>query len=218
MGRRQKKYHFIYKTTNIVNEKYYIGMHSTDDLNDGYIGSGKKLWYSIKKYGKENFKIEYLEFFKNRKLLIEAEKKIVNNELIKDPLCLNLKLGGTGGLINEEHAYNWHAAGGREVLRIFGKRHNERMRTDLEYREKIISKISSKLKNQQKWLGKKHKEISKRKIGEANSKYQQGSGNSQFGTCWITNGVENKKIKKDSSLPDNWKFGRTILKNKGLDK
>ena len=76
-------------------------MHSTDDLNDGYIGSGKKLWYSIKKYGKENFKIEYLEFFKNRKLLIEAEKKIVNNELIKDPLCLNLKLGGTGGLINE---------------------------------------------------------------------------------------------------------------------
>jgi len=43
MPRKQKKYHYIYKTTNILNYKFYIGMHSTDDLDDGYVGSGKRL-------------------------------------------------------------------------------------------------------------------------------------------------------------------------------
>lgn len=51
MARKEKQYHFIYKTINIINNKYYIGMHSTDDLNDGYVGSGKRLWYSINKNG-----------------------------------------------------------------------------------------------------------------------------------------------------------------------
>ena len=52
------KYHFLYKTTNLINGKYYYGMHSTYKLNDGYLGSGKILRYSIRKYGKENFSIE----------------------------------------------------------------------------------------------------------------------------------------------------------------
>ena len=67
-------------------------MHSTDNQNDGYLGSGKRLWYSINKYGKENFKIEHLEFFDNRKELVEQEKKIVNSDLLKDIKCLKSHL------------------------------------------------------------------------------------------------------------------------------
>ena len=67
MGRKQKKYHFIYKTTNLINDKFYIGMHSTDDLNDKYIGSGKRLWYSINKYGINNFKLTF-NLFKSKNL------------------------------------------------------------------------------------------------------------------------------------------------------
>ena len=36
-----------------------------------------------------------------------------------------------------------------------------------------------------------------------------GEKNSQFGSCWITNGNENKKINKDDIPPNGWKLGRT---------
>ena len=49
MARKEKKYHFIYKTTNLLSGKYYIGMHSTDNLDDGYLGSGYRLRLAIKK-------------------------------------------------------------------------------------------------------------------------------------------------------------------------
>lgn len=55
-----KRYNFVYKTTNVLNGKIYIGVHSTDDLNDGYMGSGKAISTAIKKYGEENFTTEIL--------------------------------------------------------------------------------------------------------------------------------------------------------------
>jgi hypothetical protein len=60
------------------------------------------------------------------------------------------------------------------------------------------------------WTNKKHTDETKRKIGDANSIKQKGVDNSQYGTCWITNGIENKKIKKTDLIPDGWKLGRKI--------
>lgn len=62
---RQKQYHFIYKTTCLVTGRYYVGMHSTDNLDDGYLGSGKLLGYSVAKHGKENHKREIVEVCSN---------------------------------------------------------------------------------------------------------------------------------------------------------
>lgn len=56
--KKNKKYFFIYKTTNLINGKYYIGMHATNNLEDDYLGSGTYLRRSVKKHGKESFKKE----------------------------------------------------------------------------------------------------------------------------------------------------------------
>ena len=91
-----KKYHYFYKITNILNNHYYYGIHSTDDLNDGYMGSGKRLHYAYEKYGIEHFTKEILKFFNTRKEVAEYEAEIVNEVLIKDTNCYNISCGGDG--------------------------------------------------------------------------------------------------------------------------
>lgn len=93
----KRKFHYIYKTTCSITNKFYIGMHSTDSLEDGYVGSGKLLWYSIHKHGKENHNTEILEFLSSREELKSREEHLVNEELLDQKLCMNLKLGGEGG-------------------------------------------------------------------------------------------------------------------------
>ena len=97
MSRKPKRYHYIYKTTCKVTGKFYVGMHSSDSLDDGYLGSGKILGYSRKKYGDENHVREILEFCSSRDELKQREKEIVNEALLADPLNINLKYGGEGG-------------------------------------------------------------------------------------------------------------------------
>jgi hypothetical protein len=92
----QRKHHFVYRTTCVLNDKYYIGLHSTDNFEDGYLGSGWRLQNSIKKYGKENFKREILESFQTRKEASLREEELITPEILSDPLCLNLRSGGTG--------------------------------------------------------------------------------------------------------------------------
>ena len=57
----------IYKTTNSVNQKYYIGKHQTPNPEDSYLGSGKALRNAIKQHGRENFKKEILYVFETEK-------------------------------------------------------------------------------------------------------------------------------------------------------
>jgi hypothetical protein len=92
----RRKHHIIYKTTCLVTNRYYIGMHSTDDLNDGYMGSGKRLGYSLRKYGESNHKVEILELLPSREALVLREEEIVSPDLINDPMCMNLVRGGKG--------------------------------------------------------------------------------------------------------------------------
>lgn len=92
----QRKYHIVYRTTCAVTNRFYIGLHSTDDLADGYVGSGQRLWRSIKKHGKENHICEILEYLPTRKAASDREKELVDQFLNIDPLCLNLGPGGLG--------------------------------------------------------------------------------------------------------------------------
>ena len=69
----KNKFMFIYLTTNLINNKIYVGQHTTTNLDDGYLGSGKILQKAIKKYGKENFRREILEFCDGSDVLNKSE-------------------------------------------------------------------------------------------------------------------------------------------------
>lgn len=87
-------YHTVYKTTNILNGKFYYGVHSTNNINDDYLGSGKFLKKAIKKYGKQNFKKEIIAIFDERDKALFLEKDIVTKKLVEDNNCYNGIFGG----------------------------------------------------------------------------------------------------------------------------
>lgn len=93
----ERNYNYFYKITNLVNGKYYYGIHSTDNLDDGYMGSGIILRKEMRNYGKENFKKDIVRFFDTREDLVKYESEFVNEDLIRDKNCYNRSVGGTGG-------------------------------------------------------------------------------------------------------------------------
>ena len=198
---KAKKLHFIYKTTNLINGRYYIGMHSTNNLKDGYMGSGKQLRAAIKKYGEENFQVEILEYLPDRSSLALREKEIVNEDLVKDTKCMNLREGGNGG----------NGGVGGESLK-------QRLCTDslfLEEHKQRSSKTMSRLHREGKITipsrkDKRHSIETKKKMSRSKKGKCIGTDNSQYGTCWITNGQQNKKIKNPETIPTGWEFGRKI--------
>lgn len=89
--------HFIYKTTNLINGHYYVGKHSSLDIeNDNYLGSGKHLINAIKKYGKSNFKRQILYEYQNQNQAWERESDIVTKDFISKMDTYNSTLGGRG--------------------------------------------------------------------------------------------------------------------------
>ena len=182
-------YYLIYKITNRINGKFYIGAHKTNDKFDNYMGSSIPLKRSIKKYGIKNFTKEILYEASNMEEMYLKEKELV---VLDREVSYNIKPGGIGG-------FDYINQNGLRCERAFlGKKHKEESK----------EKISKALKNNTHWINKKHKEESKKKIGEKNSFHQIGSGNSQFGKMWITNGTYSRKILKEETIPEGWKKGR----------
>lgn len=216
MARKEKNIHYIYKTTCNVTKKWYIGMHSASNLDDGYMGSGKILRYSIRKYGADNHTKEILEYCESREVLVLRETEIVNSELISDGFCMNLKEGGQGGgkFYSIEQMMNCSKAG-NEVLKY-------KFANDKEFRDKFVLKaknriligelIPEKTLNYD-WNGKSHSEETKTLMSEKSKGTGTGEANSQYGTCWITKDGVCKKVKKEEIeiwTNEGWEKGRKL--------
>ena len=140
-------YGYIYKTTNLITNKIYIGQkHSNIFLGSNYLGSGKKLKDAVKCYGKDNFKVELIEEIETKELMDEREIYWISyyNSTNKE-IGYNLSEGGNVNrtLIGENNPF-------------YGKHHNE------ETRKKMSEHNSHFM------LGKHHSEEAKKKISEGN--------------------------------------------------
>ncbi len=96
-------YHITYKITNLIDNKEYIGKHSTKDLNDGYFGSSKTLKQDVKKLGKSNFKFQILKYHQNYTDALNHEAQLVNEDYIKREDTYNKTIGGGG---NSQYKHN----------------------------------------------------------------------------------------------------------------
>ena len=201
--------HFIvYKTTNLLNLKFYIGSHKTENINDGYIGSGKYFWRAVEKYGKQNFRREVLADFNNAKEMFALEKELVAKEK-RNSLCYNIKDGGQGGFdyINQNGLGNYKAGCLKAVKRkrellaadpdYFKKAQRKAMEANPEWRRILTERFKINNPGRNAFTGKKHTQESKLKMSKAAiARNTTGERNSQFGTCWINNLRVAKKIKK----------------------
>ncbi len=180
-------------------------MHQTKDLNDDYMGSGKLIKAAILKYGVENFTKEILHVFDNEEDMKLKEKELV----VISENSYNLCDGGHGGFgyINRnpdkfltEKKLSCLMSPAEALVHW-----KQKYQTSEEFRNKHreITKLAHQ-KSREKYpqgtfFGKKHSEETKSKMRKSRN---VGEKNSQFGTCWVTNGTETKKIRKEEL--DNW--------------
>ena len=215
------KFYTVYCTTNKLNGRYYIGVHKTSALNDGYLGSGKILKHSIAKYGVAAFEKEICmvygsaaEAFAKEELLVRVHRR--------NKLCMNLRKGGAGGFdfINESGA----AAVSKPASIVASQAVWRERRKDKQFmawwREQHKRGMSRRVlsveafaiwrKNVVRacnaWTGRHHTDDSRAAISVGH----MGSKNSQYGKCWITNGIESTRIDRGGIVPDGWRLGRVI--------
>ena len=74
----------VYKVTNRINGKFYIGTHKTNNLDDNYMGSGKYLNHAITKHGVKNFEKEILHIFDDPEQMYAKEAEIVNIDFLAE--------------------------------------------------------------------------------------------------------------------------------------
>jgi len=177
-------FYTIYKVTNTVNNKFYIGMHKTINLDDGYMGSGKLITRAIKKHGIENFIKEILHIFDNEDDMKNKEKELV----VLSEMSYNLCEGGKGGwsYVNSNGlslTYS-HSQAAIKNARLGSEKFSRLIREDEEFRNRLCetqkrNHASKKEGYTPSFLGKTHSEETKDKL--RGHKRQSGSKNSQFG-------------------------------------
>lgn len=152
---------YLYRITNSVNGKIYVGVHKTKHLDDGYMGSGKIIKQAIEKHGKEKFNKEILEFFQTYRDALAKEREIVTEEFLNRPDTYNLRRGGGGGFdyINNSG-----------ISKFKGKKHSEETKQIIREKRALQPPTN---------LGKNLSDEHKQKIGAKTKKALSGSTKSE---------------------------------------
>lgn len=175
-------FHTVYLVVNLINNKFYIGKHTTKNLNDNYLGSGSILNKAINKYGQDNFKKYYISFHNTEDEAYLEESKLLTKKFIKvygkGKICYNCTIGGgksvddlkkslniskslKGKTFTEERKKKMSDDMLGENNKMYGKKHTKETK----------EKISNANKGNTFWLGKKHTKETKEKISKAERNY-----------------------------------------------
>jgi group I intron endonuclease len=129
----------IYKTTNLINQKFYVGKDTHNNPN--YYGSGKRLKLAIQKYGIENFKKEIIEICDSVEKLNERERFWIK-ELNAINEGYNISLGGDGGdtISNNPRKY--------EIAKI----HSQKMKMEKFNKKKGTKVVKLKKRDDPNWV------------------------------------------------------------------
>lgn len=216
-------YYLIYKITNRLNNKIYVGKHKTEDKSDGYFGSGTLLKRSVEKHGKENFSKEILIECSSEEEMNQKEADIVDEDFIARDDTYNIKLGGQGGFdhINKNGLNNNGKT--KEQLALQGKRGAQVLKDKFESDSEFRNEQSEKRRlnamrfnfpeiGKNAFTGKHHTDETRKKMSEARKGKFSKEKNPNYGKIWITNGNESKMILKTDQIPDGWRKGHVNRK------
>lgn len=211
-------YGYIYKTINLVNQKIYIGKHRAKNFEpQKYIGSGTILRKAIKKYGKENFNCELVEYCETKDELNAKEKYWIS--FYRASLNYNLAPGGEGGLgriINDPNSY-WSDPVKRAIaikktkvsLKKYYQQNPDAHKgsnnpnfgntASAETRQKISERLKNSpgVKAASRFTGHRHTAETKLKIGALKTD-----------KIWINNGASEYVIDKCDIIPEGYLRGK----------
>lgn len=157
--RTMEKKYFVYATTNLISGKKYIGFHSTENIEDGYLGSGIALLDSFKKYGKDKFKREILEFINENENHLDYEEKWIQKLNTLAPNGYNISpkggLGVKGSLSEDSKRKISKSNKGKQSW--LGKSHTEEAKRKISKSTNVSGELNP-------FYGKKHSEESLQKI------------------------------------------------------
>jgi len=164
-----KVYYYLYEVKNLVNGKTYIGQHITDNLEDGYLGSGQALKRAIKKYGKDNFEKEILLFARNQQALNILEMMAVTPEFCEKRDNYNLREGGgSKGRLCSETKKRISVAKSGPKNHNYGKKFSAETRAKMSRAKKgrVVS-LEARMKQSQKMRGRKLTEEHRAKMSRS---------------------------------------------------
>ncbi len=204
----------VYKTVNLTNGKFYIGVHKTDNPNDDYLGSGKIIKRAVSKYGEQNFRKEVLFVFATQQEAWDKENEIVE-ENRKNPLSYNLRRGGSGGFdyINQKGLHSTEVG----LAKMNGNpKFHAKATASRKMRPNWAAKITEIItKHRGSFKGREHTDETKRLMSEKAK--ARVTPNPSQGTRWIYSSDGVKKIKQEelsACLDDGWKLGRKFVAGK----
>ena len=178
-------HYYLYEIKNLLNDKIYVGVHQTDNLEDGYMGSGKLLKKAIEKYGINNFKKTILETFSSQEGMLKRDREVVDEKFLLREDVYNLKLGGEGG-------FDW--INSSDIPKMRGKKHSEETK-------KVISEKMTGRNCDHSWIKNRSssQEESFKEMCSKGGKALKGSSKSPEHKARISAAVR-EKLKKNPEL------------------